>query len=201
MPFDPDDARLTAYVLGELDEADRVEFELLIAESTDAQRFVEETHATAGLLAAQLRHEARPGLASEQHQAIEKTLEMRAKSLHQFRPGRPWLTLRRFAQLAVTAGIIVFVAALVLPAYRVAREGPTELVLATDPPGVDTYVTSTGKASENSPQKKRSKKQWSLPAPKTSSQGLVRTPAWSTGPGSQARTSPHRRVSRLRMAS
>ena len=80
MPFDPDDPRLTAYALGELDDAERVEFEAFIAESDEARRFIEETRATARLLAERLGRERSPGLAPEQHQSIEKRLHAQAQT-------------------------------------------------------------------------------------------------------------------------
>ena len=60
MPFDPDDPRLTAYALGELDAADRAEVEALLADSPEARRFVEEIRATARLLTEQLHQEPAP---------------------------------------------------------------------------------------------------------------------------------------------
>ena len=41
MAFDPDDARLTAYVLGELEGQERAAIEALLAESAEARAFVE----------------------------------------------------------------------------------------------------------------------------------------------------------------
>ena len=79
MPFDPDDPRLTAYALGELDDAERAEVESLLAESDEARRFVEETRATARLLTERLGREPRPGLAPEQRQSIEKRLHAQAE--------------------------------------------------------------------------------------------------------------------------
>ena len=53
------------------------------------------------------------------------------------------LTLGRVVQLAFAAGIIVFVAALVVPAYKAMREHPRELVLATKPPGLGPMDETT----------------------------------------------------------
>src|SRR4051812_21138750 len=70
MTFDPDDPRLTAYALGELDAADPA-VEALLAESPEARQTVDEIRATARLLAEQLGQEPSPGLRPGQHLAIE----------------------------------------------------------------------------------------------------------------------------------
>ncbi len=58
MPFDPDDPRLTAYALGELDLADRDAVEAILRDDPDARGFVLGVEETARLLADELRHEA-----------------------------------------------------------------------------------------------------------------------------------------------
>ena len=40
MPLDPDDPRLTAFALGELDPADRAEVQALLLDDPDARAFV-----------------------------------------------------------------------------------------------------------------------------------------------------------------
>ncbi|MEW4570163.1 YfbK domain-containing protein [Tautonia sp. JC769] len=62
MTFDPDDPKLTAFALGELDEADRRSVESLLASSPEAARFVAEVRETAALLSDTLRKEPMPGL-------------------------------------------------------------------------------------------------------------------------------------------
>ncbi len=57
MTFDPNDPRLTAYVLGELDPAERSEFEAMLEDSADGRQAVEETRRTIGWLTDQLREE------------------------------------------------------------------------------------------------------------------------------------------------
>ncbi len=86
MTFDPDDPRLTAFALGELDDAERSEVEALVRDHPEARKLVEEVRATAQILTERLRHEPSPGLAPEHHQAIEVKL---ARSLCRgARPGR-----------------------------------------------------------------------------------------------------------------
>ena len=80
MSYDPEDPRLTAYALGELDpddaksEADRAAIEALLADSPEARRAVDEVRATARLLADRLRDEAGPGLSVGHRDAIEGEL-------------------------------------------------------------------------------------------------------------------------------
>src|SRR5262245_46448960 len=74
MTFDPDDPRLTAYALGELDEPDPA-LEALLAENPEARQTVDEIRATARLLTEQLGQEPSPGLRPGQHLAIESGLQ------------------------------------------------------------------------------------------------------------------------------
>jgi Ca-activated chloride channel family protein len=57
MTFDPNDPRLTAYVLGELDPADCAEVEALLNDSEDCRQAVEEIRSTIGWLTRQLHEE------------------------------------------------------------------------------------------------------------------------------------------------
>ncbi|WP_415908635.1 YfbK domain-containing protein [Oleiharenicola sp. Vm1] len=60
--FNPDDPRLTAYALGEMEPAERAEFEQWLRQHPDAQRAVEDIRATAALLGTALAEEpAGPG--------------------------------------------------------------------------------------------------------------------------------------------
>jgi Ca-activated chloride channel homolog len=112
MPFDANDPRLTAYALGELDDAERTEVEALLNESAEARQFVDEIRATAQILTDQLRREPSPGLASAQHQAIEQTLQTQSGA----KPGRRWThPIALAAWVAIAASIAI---ALVLPTAR-----------------------------------------------------------------------------------
>ena len=57
MSIVPDDPRLTAYALGQLDAADRPEIEALLARDPEARAFLEEVRETARLLTESLRDE------------------------------------------------------------------------------------------------------------------------------------------------
>ena len=50
MTYDPDDPRLTAYALGELDEHERRDMEALLAENEEARSYIDEVRQMASLL-------------------------------------------------------------------------------------------------------------------------------------------------------
>ena len=75
-PFDPEDVRLSAYVLGELEGEDRAAIEALLARSAEARAFVEGLRETAEELERELARETVPGLTPEQRTRIEAFIEM-----------------------------------------------------------------------------------------------------------------------------
>jgi Ca-activated chloride channel family protein len=75
MPFDPNDPRLTAFALGELDDSERAAVAAELAASDEARQFVADTRATADLLTEQLRKEPSPGLAPEQRWTIDRKVQ------------------------------------------------------------------------------------------------------------------------------
>ena len=74
MPFDPQDPRLTASLLGELDDDDRAAVDALLAADPDAARFLEGLRATAGRLRTALGAEPMPGLSIVQRLELEGRL-------------------------------------------------------------------------------------------------------------------------------
>lgn len=68
--FDSNDARLTAYALGELDEAERVEIERLLAEHPELRGELAEVQSLAGMLRSEFVAEPRPSLTAEQRQSV-----------------------------------------------------------------------------------------------------------------------------------
>src|SRR5947209_15754340 len=98
MSIAPDDPRLTAYALGELDDADRPEIEALLARDPEARAFLEEVRETARLLGESLRDEPRPSLEAEHHQAIESCLATEPRPARNLR--------RRWGGLALAAGLL-----------------------------------------------------------------------------------------------
>ncbi len=72
--FDPEDPRLTAYALGEMDPAERAEFEQWLRLQPEAQKAVEEIRATAALLGTALADEPEFASAGEITNAAQKPL-------------------------------------------------------------------------------------------------------------------------------
>jgi Ca-activated chloride channel family protein len=110
MTFDPDDPRLTAFALGELEGPEREAVETLVERDAQARRFVEETRVLARVLGEQLRGEAPGvGLTDAQREAIERAAgrKLSAPSVLPFLPsGGRWLrhALAAAAMLAVGVG-------------------------------------------------------------------------------------------------
>jgi len=72
--FNPDDPRLTAFVLGEIDDSDRAEIEQLLETSAEAQAAVKEIEETIGVLRDGLASEPAPELTAEQRATVEQQL-------------------------------------------------------------------------------------------------------------------------------
>jgi Ca-activated chloride channel family protein len=100
LPFDPNDPRLTAFALGELDDLDQAAVENLLSESDEARRHVESIRATASLLTAHLKTEAAPRLAASQLDAIEDFLPKPAAPRTPFR----WRALASAAAVVIAGG-------------------------------------------------------------------------------------------------
>ena len=78
MNIDPNDPRLTAYALGELeDENERIEIEKALEHSEELRQTVEEMRETAGFLREELLKESSPGLSPQHQQRIESQLRER----------------------------------------------------------------------------------------------------------------------------
>jgi len=124
MPLVPDDPRLTAYALGELDDADRPEIEAGLASDPGARALVDEIRATARLLAETLHAEAAPGLDLGRLQSIEDRLATDPAPAPKPAPRRRW------ARWAVAAGLLGLAATFLVPTLRTFRARP-----ASDPSG------------------------------------------------------------------
>jgi Ca-activated chloride channel family protein len=101
--FDADDARLSAYALGELDASERAEVERLLAGNEEARKFVDELRATATALERELADEALPELSATQRAQIAAAPRQRAV------PIRAAVALA--SALAASIAVIVFVIA------------------------------------------------------------------------------------------
>ena len=73
--FDPQDPKITAYALGELNPAESADMAKLLSQSTDAQRAIRDIRKTVGLLKTEFQKEAKPSLSKEHRHTIEQTLD------------------------------------------------------------------------------------------------------------------------------
>ena len=90
MTIERNDPRLTAYVLNELDLAERAEIEAALQESEELRNEVEEIRQTCGLLGESLLQESAVGLRPEQIEQIEKSVRPQGTVRPWwFRPGLP----------------------------------------------------------------------------------------------------------------
>ncbi len=137
----PDDPRLTAYALGELDPTEQAALENLLFDSPEARAAVREIRELAGLLTSELRQEPAPELTAQQRAAILVAGDAHAKSVSEQvnhaackpdeisvmlglpnppgrprsrQPDHPVHSVRRFALMASIAALIV-VGAIVMP--------------------------------------------------------------------------------------
>ena len=111
MPYDPDDPRLTAYVLGELHGEDREALETLLASDPDASRALDDLRALARMLSESLAAEPAPGLSPDQKRTIAAQLEEPAMTLPNGaaapKPPRafPWMRLGLAASALIAVGV------------------------------------------------------------------------------------------------
>ena len=111
MTIHPEDPRLTAYVLGELEEPERAAVEAALAEDGAARRAVEEIRAAARLLEEELKKEAAPALTESQRRRIEQ----RARPASHRR-------LRWLAAAAAVVCMLMILGALLVPSLQKASE-------------------------------------------------------------------------------
>ena len=122
----PDDPRLTAYALGELDPSEREELERLLEGSPAARAEVDEIRELAGALAAEFGREPVPALTIAQRETI---LSGRLPVVAPVVPARPRKARSRLmwvASLAAMAGMVVMTALVLPPPHQ------TNEVLTTD---------------------------------------------------------------------
>src|SRR5687767_7953184 len=99
--FDPNDERITAYILGDdsLSADDRIAVAEMLSTNADAQRFADELRAAASLAGKELATEAVPAMAPTANieSAVRKELARPTKS-------KGWML---FAQWTVAAGLVI----------------------------------------------------------------------------------------------
>ncbi|MHC4716574.1 MAG: YfbK domain-containing protein [Planctomycetota bacterium] len=107
MSKDIDDPRMTAYALGEMDQAQRMAFEAELAEDPDARRQVEQIRRLAAELTDQLAAEPAPELTDRQRRAVTAQAAPGAAKPKAARPPRRSLVLRLWVPMAAAAGIVI----------------------------------------------------------------------------------------------
>ena len=137
MSFDPDDYRLTAYALGELDPADRDAIEAILHHDPDCLAYVQGIEATARLLTEELRCETSviTGLDPSRREMIEERLAKPVLALADRPPQRAPIWLQVFA-LAMAASILGIAVGSLVPMFQPARKtsrSHTELAQAEIP--------------------------------------------------------------------
>ncbi len=138
MTLDPNDPKLTAYALGELDDAEQAEVEAALRQSPELRRAVDEIRRTAALLSEHLQAEACPPLTAEQREAIFRQSEepaspAAAAAEKPRRRRRIVLPLAAAASLLLAVGITLYAWPL-LRGSRPAAESVAVLVDRSGPP-------------------------------------------------------------------
>jgi len=121
MTLDPDDPKLTAYVLGELEESERKAVEAQLPDSLPCRQAVDEIRQAARLLEQELADEACPGLTAQQKARVLAASPPKSGMLARLLGWQPAFSTRRRSELALTgfAAAVMLVLALVwLPRWR-----------------------------------------------------------------------------------
>ncbi len=127
MKIQPDDPRLTAYALDELEEVQRLEIESLLQESPEAQAAVDEIRDAASLLRDGLANEPGDGLTEAQRESIEQL----GRSPRRTR----WTRLAAVASLLLAVGVSAKMILNTSTPQRLASSTrPSELITVVDTP-------------------------------------------------------------------
>ena len=117
MNINPDNPKWTAYVLGELSEAERAELEKELESSAAARELVDEIRMATALLTDEFAKETAVGLGVEQKRAIGAAAEPKVSG--------PRYTVRKaFAATAMAAAAILIIATLSIPSLLRSRQAP-----------------------------------------------------------------------------
>ena len=164
MPIDPEDPRLTAYALGELEDDEKTDLERLLSDSEEGRRVVGEIRETARLLADTLGEEIAPGLSARQWKAIEQEIPAPVSIPYGPQPSWAW---RRWAGYGIAASLLLGFGAsagwlahdqarkssptgpLALgPAPKAAPAVPTPPTVQVPPPALDAEVVDDAKPED-----------------------------------------------------
>jgi hypothetical protein len=107
--FDPNDPRLTAYVLGEFDETERAAVERQLEDCAQSRTAVEEIRSLTGLLSAQLQSEPDSALTEAQRETVVAAAETVAVAgnVTPSRNGHRWALVTVLSTLAAAAGLLI----------------------------------------------------------------------------------------------
>ncbi len=109
MTLDPNDPKLTAYALGELDAAERAAVEKALEDSPKLREAVEEIRRTGDLLTEHLQSEPAPTLTPEQRQAVlHEPDQALVSSFSKPRRRRLWLSLAAAACVLLAVGTVLW---------------------------------------------------------------------------------------------
>ncbi len=121
MKIDPNDPRLTAYALGELDAVERAKVEALLKDDESARREVETIRRAASMVADELQSEPCPRLSPEQLAVINNRFAIHGEETRPF----PWWQIFGWATALGAAAVI---AMMMVPALNRTREKPRGFV-------------------------------------------------------------------------
>ena len=113
MKITPDDPKLTAYALGELNETDHAAVKAEVEKSPGCQRAVEEIQRAAAMLAEEFSAEELPDLTFAQQRKIENQIRQPAEKGELF----SWSRLLFYG---ATACAVLIMAVMLLPAFVMA---------------------------------------------------------------------------------
>ncbi len=129
------DPRLTAYALGELEDAERVEFESLLTEREDLRAEIDAIRAVASELHDELMHEPTPALSGEQREAIKagarsgSSLRLVGEGETTIRPAAWWW------RAGISGAAAVLLLGVALPLAMRGRTSGGELAIDKTPAG------------------------------------------------------------------
>lgn len=130
--FNPEDPRLTAFVLGEIDDSDRAEIEQLLEASPEAQAAVKEIEETIGVLKEGLASEPTPELTAEHRATVEEQLVSPTGSPTGSVPQRRALTgFHKVVGAVASVAALGLVATYILPSANHAARVASDEVAAT----------------------------------------------------------------------
>ena len=168
MTLDPNDPKLTAYALGELDEPGCREVEAALEGDEAARRAVEEIRRVAGMLTEQLAGEPAPGLTDEQRRAV------RTPPREPVRRIRLWVPLAAAAAALLAVGVGIYLATrrpdggiVIAPKPGPRRQIEDPASEGTDEPedGPDYYGTPEPKRQSHNGESKKVELKLNLPTP------------------------------------